>query len=465
LISPKTENWAGKLLNLSSILSNLTFGCQNVNSLNVSTNCPKQAEKLTALTNSGCDIIFLSDLRLSNCRVKEDLAKFLLLSTVKQYQCFFNSTKNKRGAGVLISTHINFTVDSVYKDDSENIMGTFLTVGSEKIGLISVYGPNVTDNNFFYDLDRLLASKSDYKNVLAGDWNLTYATGGINNNIDIINMRAPPSQERSNRLQQICEKWELVDPYRALYPDSRDFTYIPRTGGQNRSRLDFFLIPCEMIDIIQSCKIDPFLTSKLYDHKMVKLNFCKPIFSKRKMIIRNEIISHFNFLHVVRSAAADTYINHACFDSNPEINLDALKIQTGRYISTIRELNDLMADLFLNGENDLISMEIAGKKQDLKEQSELLPAPDFFDNLVLTCNHDTFFEVLVNNLKNAVFSLQQWEKKNINAKKDTIVRELSCLKNNYMTNSDRIFELEQILNDMQNTEIKKKIEGMNYFKG
>jgi len=107
-----------------------------VNSLNVSTNCPKQSEKIAAIIGTEADIVFLSDLRLGNANTKDDLAKFLLLSTKKQYRSFFNSVSSRRGVGILVSSHLNYKIDKVVKDSKENIIGVFITIGTEKLGLI-----------------------------------------------------------------------------------------------------------------------------------------------------------------------------------------------------------------------------------------------------------------------------------------------------------------------------------------
>jgi hypothetical protein len=40
-------------------------------------------------------------------------------------------------------------------------------------------------------------------------------------------MRAVPSTARTERILQLCEEYELTDPYRTLQPDGRDYTYVP----------------------------------------------------------------------------------------------------------------------------------------------------------------------------------------------------------------------------------------------
>jgi len=145
------------------------------------------------------------------------------MSTKKQHQSFFNSTQAKRGVGILISKSLNFKVDSESKDIKENIIGVFKTIDNTKIGLISIYGLNSNDFGFFCDLERIIEEHKDYTLIIGGDWNLTYSVENSQANIDILNMASTPSQERSRRLQGICEKRNLVDPYRVLWPSSQLF--------------------------------------------------------------------------------------------------------------------------------------------------------------------------------------------------------------------------------------------------
>ena len=64
---------ADAAVTLAAILSNLTIGIQNCNSLNVSTNCPKQLKKVKAIMDMNHDVIFLSDIRLNNSDSVTDL--------------------------------------------------------------------------------------------------------------------------------------------------------------------------------------------------------------------------------------------------------------------------------------------------------------------------------------------------------------------------------------------------------
>jgi hypothetical protein len=72
----------------------------------------------------------------------------------------------------------------------------------------------------------------------------------------------------------LCEELSLIDPFRALYPNKSDFSYVPRrVGAQHRSRLDFFLISDILLQNCKDCYIYDNLQSSLFDHKAVNLSF------------------------------------------------------------------------------------------------------------------------------------------------------------------------------------------------
>jgi exonuclease III len=168
---------------------NISYSVQNCNSLNISTVCNKQLTKIIAITALCTDIIFLSDLRLnSNDEQVEKIRKLFLYSSHNQYDSFFHSTKNNRGVGILISRKINYTVSKTYKDEAENILGLKIEIDGFPLRIFSIYGPN-HDNKDFYDrIDTFLSQDSQVPAVLGGDWNSTYSTAPVNDNIDIRNM-------------------------------------------------------------------------------------------------------------------------------------------------------------------------------------------------------------------------------------------------------------------------------------
>jgi exonuclease III len=108
--------------------------------MNISTNCPKQGKKSTAILALNITIIFLSDLRLNTAN-----NGFNNLFS-PSYEMHHNSTENRRGVGILIERKLQYTISKEYRDKNNNILALRLNVCGSDLLLVGVYGPNT--NNF-----------------------------------------------------------------------------------------------------------------------------------------------------------------------------------------------------------------------------------------------------------------------------------------------------------------------------
>jgi len=466
VLSPNQVNGpvlAQQVISLAGILSNITFAIQNCNSMNISTCCPKQLKKVKALIDLDADVLYLSDVRLNNnAGAVSDLKKAFLGAGKKQYNMIGNSTKNSRGVLILINTKIDYTINHEFRDDKENILCINLSIGGQAVNLGSIYGPNVDDPDFFRRLRNFLTLFNDCPTILGGDWNATYSTSPTVDNIDIFRMAAPPSTNRSLGIAELCDDFGLMDPFRALHPDLRDFTFKPRADRANRSRLDFFLVSYSILNDISSCKINPSISTVLFDHKSVFLTLNKPNL-KPDISINQSILSHPRLPDVILGAVADCYLQHAVPD--PAYNLDRGKLEVGTFLNNIRELNDAELSLALNPNDYELAARVRLLHDSLNMRRDLMPDPEQLNMLILSCESDTFLDVLVNNIKNSIVSFQAWSRKALNIKKNTLIARLKNLKADYLANSVEIFETEFILNNLVEEELKKKIQSMKLFEG
>jgi exonuclease III len=134
--------------NFPNEIKNLTFAAQNCNSFNVSANCLKQLKKIAAIISLSASIIFLSDIRLNTEKNLEANSMFKNLSN-DSYTFYTNSTKSKRGVGILISKKIQYDVLNEFKDAAGNILCIKIRICNTDLLLVSVYGPNTNDGGFF----------------------------------------------------------------------------------------------------------------------------------------------------------------------------------------------------------------------------------------------------------------------------------------------------------------------------
>jgi hypothetical protein len=89
-------------------MDNLFISCLNCNSLNMSdVSKINQNRKLSAIAKLKMDIILLCHIRLSNknkVSCSDDLEKCFRTNPFGNYYFFHNSSKNKRGEGILLNS-------------------------------------------------------------------------------------------------------------------------------------------------------------------------------------------------------------------------------------------------------------------------------------------------------------------------------------------------------------------------
>jgi hypothetical protein len=288
-------------------------------------------------------------------------------------------------------------------------------------------------------------------------------------------MKSIPSRLRSGWLNDLCIELELSDPYRALHPTRRDYTFTPRGTKKNRSRLDFFLISNNILPFVNRCEISSSMSTALFDHKSVLLDFTKNKTSS-KLFINRSILNNPRTDDVVLAAVADTYLSHAAavqppgaLEAEHVFHLGALdplasqKREVGNFIKLCKEYNALVERSTNDKNSNLLSLLIAEKDTEINLQREKIWDVERFSRLKLNCSDDFFFEALASNIKGHVISYQTWVKKVENIEKSTIITRLNKLKADYITNSEAISMLETQLNAIIDAETLLKVRSMKLF--
>ena len=425
-------------------------------------------KKVKAIVDLNTDIIILCDTRISNSTGAADLQRAFLSSSNNAYVMTYNSSKNSRGICILYKSSLDMVINHTHKDVNENILGLNVTICGQVLNIVGIYGPNNDNMSFYVDLHRFLTLFPDCPSIIGGDWNATFSTDNSPDNIDIFRMAAPPSIIRSRAVAGLCETFNLTDPYRALHPDQREFTFRPHTRRGNRSRLDFFLVSDNLLRYLSDCSINPALSTELFDHKAVKMSLNKPNF-RTTASINLTTLNHPRLMDVISCTVAETYLQHVDRDRVAAgVNIEQGLLEIGEYHAKIREINDF--DLTIACEDNigrlaLLNLEQQGKVRELLLMRETQPTPEELNVLPLSCDDSTFLEVLLGNLKGSIISLQAWQRKVSNTKKGNIIAEINQLRGDFLINSDRICQLEELLNGIVEAEISEKIKSMKLFEG
>jgi exonuclease III len=429
---------------------NISISSVNCNSLNISSiGSFNQKLKIYSIVSLKTDIIIMSDIRLCNAQgvsSSGEMVTSFRITPYGSYEFFYNSNLNKSGVGILIESTASISVLQEWRDGHDNILGLQLEREGKKFNLIAIYGPNHVQANFFLDIRSCIAALGTHPLVMGGDWNCTYSTSPPATNIDIFKMSNPPNLNHSKLLKKLCDDLELCDPFRTKYPNRLEFTYRPSNAiKKNRSRIDFFIMSCNLFNLVTDIENKSSLQNKLFDHVAIKLSFIPKCKAPTPPTISKLILDDPDLDRVVSLAVADTYLIH----SSVLAVYDRLELQRrlGTAKNTLRECGPDSAHLPPGLRCELDENIRAANIALVNETVDSLPLAalqhgGFHDDTP----PDVFMEALVNNIRNEVISHQIFIKKQINKTVDKLEKNLSNLKTNFHANSERINELEVALN-------------------
>jgi exonuclease III len=191
-----------------------------------------------------------------------------------QGECIFNSFAcNQRGVAIFFKNNFEFKTNQVKKDDNGNLLGLDLNIEDKRITLININGPNVDTPCFYNKVADVIENFDNQSCILCGDFNLIQ-----NFNLDTqnyVNINNPKSRDK---LLDIKEEYNLVDPFRELYAVLKRFSWQKRNLFK-QSWLDFFLVSDSLFHSVCDVKID---NSYRSDHSPVIFSFKINEFMKGK---------------------------------------------------------------------------------------------------------------------------------------------------------------------------------------
>jgi exonuclease III len=445
---------------IQNSLNGLSLSCINANSLNMSSsNKPIQLKKIFGILKLRSDIILVADVRLSNCNLissKNDVTAILRNNQYGSYTPVFNSTKNKRGVGIFFNNNLCYSVEESCLDPEENYIISRVKLKGMPFIFGAVYGPNSHDENFFVNLSRDLSRLGNHPIILGGDWNTVFSPLPSDSNPDCINMATIPNERHSRYLNNLCLTNSLTDPFRALFPNARDFSYVPRrTDRYSRSRIDFFLISDSLIPECSNCVIADNLQSALFDHKAVLLNFksCSALKTyNRCNNVSNKILKDPDVDIIVDIACKECHLFYQ--DIDPLLKRRLLS-SLGQARANLRNAGPDLKFYNLDYTEERIRNRdiLINRINVLRFQDEIRG----ISNVRVNIDPDVFFDMLLNHVKNELISYQIFIFSLLGREKRETRLRLLELKKNHSINRDLIFELENKLKIISEQAIERAL--------
>jgi Reverse transcriptase (RNA-dependent DNA polymerase) len=278
-------------------------------------------------------------------------------------------------------------------------------------------------------------------------------------------MRNIPSSIRSERVITIAEKYNLIEPFRYLYPNRRDFSYIPNAiANRNRSRIDYFLVNKDTITSVNDSGLSTEKLTNLFDHKMIFLELGTAVKKIDRNKINTGILDNPKIKLAVELSVKEAYLNNADLNAVPRYTINTLRSEIGRVFSKLSQATDL--ELSAIKENSLDNdtrIRISTLVDDAVDISETIPELEFFENLPVTVLPDIFFEGLILSVKNEVLSKQSAIFKIKKFKKKVLRENIWRLKHEFEQNFDEIKRQETILNNLVDEDLKLELENYQIY--
>ena len=179
---------------------------------------------------------------------------------------FSHGTSNSRGLAILISRGIDINITDIETDNSGRILILKCTVSGLSLVIVNIYAPTIDKRLDQVTFGNCLCEKLEkYKGdniILGGDLNICIDNFTPN----ILNNSNPGYR---NTLSLIFESHDLVDIWRIQHPGCIRYTRREKTrSGFKQSRIDYFLIPCNMGYIAMVTDIKPSIKS---DHSLLHI--------------------------------------------------------------------------------------------------------------------------------------------------------------------------------------------------
>lgn len=210
-------------------------------------------------------------------------------------ECYFSfSSSNSRGVAILFNKQFEHKVHKTHCDDVGNVLALDITIESQRITLVNLYGPNTDNPTFYENIFKVIEDIGNVSYMLCGDYNLV-----INPTLDYSNYKHVNNKKARLKLIENIENRQLCDPYRENFPTKRRYTW-HRTNPLQQARLDFFLITEDLLTNLKQCDIE---SSYKSDHSItfLHLTFSKIEHGKGLWKHNNSHLKDEEYLNSIRS--------------------------------------------------------------------------------------------------------------------------------------------------------------------
>ena len=419
----------------------------------------KTTEKIVAITNRGSDIILITDCRLG--RGIEKLRRAFQLGKKNSYDLYANSTRSERGVCIAISRSRVVEIIEIIRDVAlENYILIKCKIDQAEVLVGCVYGPNANNRVFYRELIGII-ERAGIPTIIGGDFNTVLDGNAGRENLDLEDRDNIPQRENGKILREWIEEGNYCDPFRRKYPMAQTMSFKPfrtrrRVGNEwetinyGRSRLDFFIISESLYEKVESVYYGEKL-SREFDHVEAVLRIGRRSRGKETIHIRNETLDRPEIAEIGVLGTLDCIATHLLIPS------EELRLSVGRLeIMYIEKCNIRRGiELGLVDDTDIETERLERVEREWEESIRRIGNIQDWEEEELNCTRSTFYEVLLNELKNRIVALQGGIDKDSKYKRNWLVSKIKVYREIFGRDSAQNKQCEEDLLEYDSNKLRE----------
>ena len=179
-------------------------------------------------------------------------------------KCIFShGTSQSRGVALLLSKKLANSVEEIRRDMNGRYIICKIKVDQYSYCIANIYAPNVDAPEFFAEVQSVIQELDAVYNIIGGDFNVV-----LNPDLD---RNVPHSYHTlaHSVLSDCIDELDLCDVWRIKNPESKRFTWIKSRPTVSWSRIDYFLISGNLVQLSKDTTIESCILS---DHSFITLH-------------------------------------------------------------------------------------------------------------------------------------------------------------------------------------------------
>jgi hypothetical protein len=260
----------------------------------------------------------------------------------------------------------------------------------------------------------------------------------------------------------------VIDPYRALYPDAKEISYVSfrgrneRGGGVNfgKTRLDFFLVSPGIIDWVKRVRYEDRIGSD-FDHKEVVMEFGGRSVAG-KMVIKDSTLTD------IMVEDLGWWVVYDCISHNLQDMDRNLENNLIQYDILLKEKENLIRMESMGGREEELVVLQETNNMNMQTVKNRFPLVQELLRRELRCTKKTLYEIITLGVKSKLMGVQKRRREMVNLRRERLIQKEDYMKRKFGDESqqrmdvrEEILRLDDVLLRERATKFKEFLDKNN----